>query len=65
MLGKKRIAVIVASHNALVCACYLAKAGHALPRHVQVGFVDALDLPCVHRLQSIIKLYSLFKRDAK
>lgn len=28
MTSKKRIAIIGAGHNALVCACYLAKAGH-------------------------------------
>ncbi len=28
MLAKKRVAVVGAGHNALVCACYLAKAGH-------------------------------------
>ena len=28
MTSRKRIAVIGAGHNALVCACYLAKAGH-------------------------------------
>lgn len=27
-MSKKRVAVIGAGHNALVCACYLAKAGH-------------------------------------
>jgi phytoene dehydrogenase-like protein len=27
-MAKKRVAVIGAGHNALVCACYLAKAGH-------------------------------------
>jgi phytoene dehydrogenase-like protein len=26
--SKNRIAIIGAGHNALVCACYLAKAGH-------------------------------------
>jgi len=37
---KKRIAVIGAGHNALVCACYLAKAGHeitVLERRSRVG----------------------------
>jgi phytoene dehydrogenase-like protein len=28
MLTKKRVAVIGAGHNALVCACYLAREGH-------------------------------------
>ena len=28
MSDRKRIAIIGAGHNALVCACYLAKAGH-------------------------------------
>ncbi|MEO8288477.1 MAG: NAD(P)-binding protein [Chloroflexota bacterium] len=28
MSAKKQVAIIGAGHNALVCACYLAKAGH-------------------------------------
>ena len=28
MTSSKQIAIIGAGHNALVCACYLAKAGH-------------------------------------
>ena len=28
MTSKTRIAIIGAGHNAVVCACYLAKAGH-------------------------------------
>ena len=28
MSDRKQIAIICAGHNALVCACYLAKAGH-------------------------------------
>lgn len=28
MSDRKQIAIIGAGHNALVCACYLAKAGH-------------------------------------
>ncbi|MFL5733923.1 MAG: FAD-dependent oxidoreductase, partial [Chloroflexia bacterium] len=28
MITRKKIAIVGAGHNALVCACYLAKAGH-------------------------------------
>ncbi|HET9492968.1 MAG TPA: FAD-dependent oxidoreductase [Chloroflexia bacterium] len=28
MTNSKRIAMVGAGHNALVCACYLARAGH-------------------------------------
>lgn len=39
MSAKKRVAVIGAGHNALVCACYLAKAGHDVTVYERNSYV--------------------------
>ena len=48
MTNRKKVAIIGAGHNALVCACYLAKAGHDVTvferRHVAGGAVNTEEL---------------------
>jgi len=47
-MNQRRTVIIGAGHNALVCACYLAKAGHDViifeRRHVVRGAVNTEDL---------------------
>jgi phytoene dehydrogenase-like protein len=65
-LRSRKIAIVGAGHNALVCACYLAKAGHDVTvyerRHVVGGAVNTEELWPSYRVDTCSVMHILIHK---